>query len=175
MKKNLINITARLCLLIFFAALFVSCNNRSKQKNKQTITPEHKTLQRKFITKPPSSFEDTLTIKVSSAVFYKPDSVQLEKIKAVNKPMVFEGLMHDCFFQMRYSHIVLKKYYPKIKIIETTKARYLLFVKQDGKDTCIDLNHNNDICGMYIFNTIKNPQLVDMTNVDTELEFYFKK
>ena len=89
--------------------------------------------------------------------------------------MVYEGLMHDCFFQMRYSHIVLKKYYPKIKIIETTKARYLLFVKHDGKDTCIDLNSNNDICGMYIFNTTKNPQLVDMTNVDTELEFYFKK
>ncbi len=89
--------------------------------------------------------------------------------------MVFEGLMHDCFFQMRNAHVVLKKYYPKIKIIETTKARYLLFVKHDGTDTCIDLNKNNDICGMYIFNTTKKPQLVDMTNVDTELEFYFKK
>lgn len=89
--------------------------------------------------------------------------------------MVFEGLMHDCFFQMRNAHIVLKKYYPKIKIIESTKARYLLFVKEDKSKTCIDLNSKNDICGMYIFNTEKNPQLVDMANVDTELEFYFQK
>ncbi|HSN08957.1 MAG TPA: hypothetical protein VLS85_07955, partial [Hanamia sp.] len=119
--------TTRLSLIIFFTTLLISCNNHSTKTDKQTVTPEHKKLQRKYISKPPSSFEDTLTIKVPSAIFYKPDSIQLEKIKAVNKPMVFEGLMHDCFFQMRYSHIVLKKYYPKIKIIETTKARYLLF------------------------------------------------
>ena len=165
----------RLSLVIFFAFLFTSYYNHSKQTNKQTLTHEHKTLVRKFIPKPPSSFEDTLTIKNPSAIFYKPDSFQLEKIKSVNKPMVFEGLLHDCCFQMRNAHIVLKRYYPTIKIIETTQARYLLFVKEDKSKTCIDLNSNNDICGMYIFNTEKNPQLVDMTNVDTELEFYFQK
>ncbi len=175
MKKDLKNILVKLLFVIFFPAFFLSCNNNSAEKNKPIVTPEHKTLARKFISKPPSSFEDTLPIKNPCAIFYKPDSIQLEKIKAINKPMVFEGLMHDCFFQMRYSHIVLKKYYPKIKIIETTKARYLLFVKEDKSDSCIDLNSNNDICGMYIFNTKKNPQLVDMTNVDTELDFYFKK
>jgi hypothetical protein len=175
MKKNSQTKTVKLIIAIFFAAFFVSCNNNSTEKNKSTVIPKHMTLARKFISKPPSSFEDTLTIKNPSAIFYQPDSVQLDKIKAVNKPMVFEGLMHDCFFQIRYSHIVLKKYYPKIKIFETTKARYLLFVKEDKSDSCIDLNSNNDICGMYIFNTKKNPQLVDMTNVDTELGFYFKK
>ncbi len=165
----------KLTVAILFTALLTSCNNSSKKKNIQPAKKEHKELTRKYIVKPPSSFEDTLIINNKSAVFYKPDSVQLEKIKAVNTPMVYEGLMHDCFFQMRYSHIVLKKYYPKIKIIETTRARYLLFVKEDKSDSCIDLNKNNDICGMYIFNTKKDPQLVDMTNVDTELEFYFKK
>jgi hypothetical protein len=158
---------------IVFAALLLSCNNDSGKNNKSA--EPHKELTRKFIAKPPSSFEDTLTIKNPAAVFYKPDSAQLEKIKAVNTPMIFKSLMHDCFFQMRNAHIVLKKYYPKIKIIETTKARYLLFVKENGSDICIDLNHNNDICGMYIFNGRKDPELADMTNVDTDLEFYFKK
>ena len=166
--------TVRFTIAIFFATIFVSCNNNSKE-NKKVIAKEHKELTRKFISKPPSSFKDTLVIKSASAVFFKPDSVQLEKIKAVNKPMVFEGLQHDCFFQMRNAHMVLKKYYVKIKIIETNQARYLLFVKDDKSQSCIDLNKNNDICGMYIFNTKKDPQLVDMTNVDTELEFYFKK
>lgn len=167
-------ISLRFTTVTFFVALFLSCNNDSKKKKEQSPN-EHKELTRKFISKPPSSFEDTLTIKTTSAVFYKPDSVQLEKIKAVNKPMMFEALEHDCFFQMRNAHIVLKKYYPKIKIIETANARYLLFVKEDKSATCIDLDHNNDICGMYIFNMKKDPQLVDMPNVDTELEFYFKK
>ena len=164
----------RLIIFIFIASIISSCNNHSKEKVNQQ-PQEHKELKRKFIAKPPSSFEDTLTIKNPAAVFYKPDSAQLEKIKAVNTPMVFKSLEHDCFFQMRNAHIVLKKYYPKIKIIETTKARYLLFVKENGSDSCIDLNRNNDICGMYIFNARKDPELADMTNVDTDLEFYFKK
>lgn len=172
MKKKFKNLTN---LILFLAPLLLSCNNNSAGKNQPTVTPAHKKFPRQYIAKPPSSFEDTLIIHTPSALFYKPDSVQLEKIKSVNKPMVFEGLMHDCFFQMRNAHTVLKKYYPKIKIIESTKARYLLFVKEDKSDSCIDLNKNNDICGMYIFNLKKDPELVDMTNVDTELEFYFKK
>ncbi len=170
---DLKKICLKLSLALFSAILFSNCSDSTKKKH--PAAPQHRTLVRKFISKPPSSFEDTLIIKTPSAVFYKPDSAQLEKIKAINKPMVFEGLMHDCFFQMRNAHIVLKKYYPKIKIIETTKARYLLFVKEDKSSTCIDLNGNNDICGMYFFNTKKDPLLADMTNVDTDLEFYFKK
>ncbi len=164
----------KLTVAILFATLLVSCNNNPKSDSGQPAK-EHNEITRKFIAKPPSSFQDTLTIKNPAVVFYKPDSAQLDKIKAVNTPMIFKSLMHDCFFQMRNAHIVLKKYYPKIKITETTKARYLLFVKEDKSSTCIDLNGNNDICGMYIFNTQKDPELADMTNVDTDLEFYFKK
>ncbi len=164
----------KLTVSILFSALLVSCHNNPKNNSGQPAK-EHKELSRKFIAKPASSFNDTLIVKSPAAVFYKPDSVQLEKIKALNTPMVFKSLEHDCFFQMRNAHMVLKKYYPKIKIIETTSARYLQFVKQDKSSTCIDLNSNNDICGMYIFNTRKDPQLADMTNVDTDLEFYFKK
>lgn len=162
----------KLATAILFAVLMSACNNDSN-KNRQFA--EHRELIRKFISKPPSSFIDTLTINTPCAVFYKPDSAQLEKIKAVNQPMVFESLMHDCFFQMRNAHIVLKKYFPKINIIETSHSRYLRFVKEDKSSSFIDLNSNNDICGMYLFNSKKDPQLADMTNVDTGLEFYFNK
>ena len=159
-------------VIIFF---LTACNNSSQKEKNQIASQQHKEITRKYIAKPPSSFDDTLTIKTSAAVFFKPDSVQLQKIKEVNKPMVFASLTHDCHFQMRYSRNVLSKEYPQIKIINTDKARYLFFVKEDKSDTCIDLNKNNDICGVYIFNRLKNPQLMDMTNAETELEFYFKK
>lgn len=162
----------RFIIIIVYAVLLSSCNYPTKKDKKDTVK-EGKKLVRAFISKPGSSFSDTLILKTACAVFYKPDSVQLKKIEAVNQPMVFEGLMHDCFFQMRNARMVLKKYYPQIKIIETTKARYLLFIKEHGGRNLIDLNSNNDICGIYVFNSEKNPELIDMANVDTELRFYF--
>ncbi len=37
----------------------------------------------------------------------------------------------------------------------------------------IDLNAKNNICGLYLFDTKKDPEPVDMPNVDTFLGFYF--
>jgi hypothetical protein len=54
-------------------------------------------------------------------------------------------------------------------------VRYLLFQKKGGGADCIDLNIKNDARGLIIFNAQKSPQLVDMTNIETELDFYFKK
>jgi len=128
-----------------------------------------------ILLKPPSSFADTLVIQNPSAVFYTPDSVQLDKIRAINKKMIFESLMHDCFYQMRNARLVLQKYWPRIRIVETSKARYLLFIKADKTKTAIDLNSKNDICGIFLFDSKQDPELIDMMNVDTELGFYFKK
>lgn len=125
--------------------------------------------------KPFSSFGDTLIINAPSAVFFKPDSLQLEKIRSVNKKMVFESMTHDCFYQMRNARSVLKKYWPQVRIIETSKARYLLFIKVDKSKTGIDLNFKGDICGIFLFDPEKEPELIDMMNIDTALGFYFKK
>ena len=123
--------------------------------------------------KPPSSFNDTITISSKSAIFYNPDSLQLEKIKKITSQNGFESSIHDCFYQMRNARIILKKYWPQIKIIESVKARYLLFIKTDNTRTYIDLNSLGDICGIFLFDGKKDPQLIDMMNVDTALEYYF--
>lgn len=128
-----------------------------------------------ILLKPPSSFADTLIIQNPSAVFYNPDSMQLNKIRSINNKMVFESLQHDCFYQMRNARLVLQKYWPQIQIVETSKARYLLFIKADKSKTIIDLDSKNDICGIFLFDSKQDPELIDMMNVDTELGFYFKK
>lgn len=125
--------------------------------------------------KPPSSFSDTIIITGSSAVFYNSDSLQLEKIKGVIELPVYESNVHDCFFQMRNARMVLKKYWTQIHIIETSKHRYLLFIKANNKKTCIDLNEKNDMCGVFLFDGIKEPELVDMMNIETALGYYFSK
>ena len=110
-----------------------------------------------------------------SAVFYNPDSLQLDKIKAISKKDNFDTEVHNCFFLMRNARNVLKKYWPGIHISETKTHRFLLFVKKDKTRICIDLNSNGDMCGIYLFDGKKEPELADMMNIDTALGFYFKK
>lgn len=158
-------------MLILVTQLFFSCG---EQKNK--IREESTTRQAvENLKKPASSFADTLIITSASALFYNPDSVQLIKIRDINKKPVYESLTHECFYQMRNARMVLKKYWPNIQVIESSKARYLLFMKDDGGKTIIDLNTKNDICGIFLFDRHKDPVLIDMMNIDTELGYYFKK
>jgi hypothetical protein len=163
-----------LFFLGFLLAFFIRCHNEintssilEKINLKDTVTPQT------IIKKPGSSYSDTLFIDGPSALFFNPDSIQVEKYKTIVSNNMFESMKHDCYFQQRNSKIVLKKYWPKIKIIETAKTRYLVFIKSNKTQSYIDLDGKGDICGIFLFNTIKDPQIIDMMNVETELDYYF--
>jgi hypothetical protein len=153
--------------------LFYAFACREQEKK---IPPETKQVVRKakLIKKPPSSFNDTLIIDHKSAIFYSPDSLQMEKIQLINEKNVMAYIKHDCYYQMQNARLSLKNYWPKVKIIEVSRARYLSFVKSTGAGIVIDLNEKNDICGILLFDGKQNPVLVDMPNVDTFLNDYFK-
>jgi len=165
------SIPAYITIIIF---LFISSCSEISKKNKQHEEKSTKTKP-PIIKKPGSSFNDTIIINARSAVFYSPDSLQMKKIKVVNEKAIFDMLTHDCHYQMQNARIVIKKYWPQIHVVEASKARYLIFVKTDESKICIDLDNKNDICGLFLFDTKKNPVLVDMPNIDTELGFYFSK
>jgi len=131
---------------------------------------EHKPVAKK----PPTTYTATIEITDPSAVFYSADPIQLKNIKAVTDPGVFESTMHDCFYQMRNARHVLKEHYPRIAIVEVSKARYLLFKNPQG-DERIDLNEKNDPCGLLLYDGRQPARLVDMTNIESELRFYFSK
>jgi hypothetical protein len=160
-------------LLCLFFSFMHSCT----QPTKKNISTENTQEQKDTIIKrkPPSSFSDTLTIHFPSAVFYNPDSLQLLKIKEITAKNDYETDVHNCFYLIRNARIVLKKYWPQIHIIETSKARYLLFIRADKTQTCIDLNTKGDMCGMFLFDGKKEPEPADMMNIDTALGFYFKR
>ena len=125
--------------------------------------------------KPPSHYQDTLIIQEASVVFYYPDSLQDQTIKMITDSAIYTSTVHEMFYQMRNSKIVLHKYYPSLKIIEAKNFRYLFFKSEEGNSQYIDLNTKNDAGGMFIFDGKQAPRLVDMTNIETELGFYFKK
>ncbi len=159
--------------IVFAATLFYisSCTGNHKNQNQHAqinIAPKNP-----IIKKPASSFNDTIVIKTKAAVFYSPDSLQMEKIKAVNEKNIYDMLVHDCHYQMQNAKNVLKREWPWIKIIDVSKPRYLVFIKDDGSKVIIDLNDKNDICGLFLFDRKKDPVLADMPNIDTILDYYF--
>ena len=158
-------------IIVVFSQIVISCTSspdRTKVKETKISSVS------KVIAKPPSSYNDTLVVSLKSAVFFKADSLQLKKMELIQKKGNFESMVHDCFYQMRYSRIVLRKYWPKIEVVEASNARYLLFITKEKRKISIDLNKQNDMCGLFIFDGQKAPELVDMTNVETALGFYFR-
>jgi hypothetical protein len=163
----------RVAIVLIITQLLFACSGPSQQnKNKEEKKTEAPPVVYKKI---PSSFSDTLIIDTRSAVFYNPDSLQLEKIKATTPKNAYESDVHNCFYLMRNARIVLKKYWPRIHIVETSKARYLLFIKKNKSKICIDLDTKGDTCGIFLFDREQDPELCDMMNIDTALGFYFKK
>ena len=125
--------------------------------------------------KPPATKQDTLTIKGMSAVFFQADSLQWEKTKALLDANHYETEEHNCYFLMRNARKSLGKSWPAIRITETSRVRFLQFIRDDKESTVIDLDRVNDLCGIYLFDGQKDPELADMMNIDTSLGFYFKK
>ena len=153
--------------------LFItSCNDGGNKIDKGTNNPA---LDQPVHAKPPAHTRDTLLINFSAAVFYNPDSLQLEKIKSITKPGVYDATMHEYSYQMRNARMSIKRDYPDLKIVEAKNIRFLLFRSKDDDSEYIDLNSKDDPYGLFLFQPGKKPHFADMMNIDTELGFYYKK
>jgi hypothetical protein len=158
-----------IAVAFFLLMLFVRCSDPDQKKESLSST-ETKVINKK----PGSSYQDTLVIREACAVFYQPDSIQKEKIKAVTEKNVFESSMHEFFYQQRNAHIFLKKYWTHLKIAEASNYRYLIFIKKDKSTALIDLDHLGDSYGIILFDPVKSPRPADMMNIETEVQQYFK-
>jgi len=157
--------------IVSVLSLTASCSSNPVQDKEKKASPS----SHQVLTKPPSNFQDTMLIDFPAAVFYLPDSLQLEKIKELTDSSIFEAAMHEYFFQMRNARMSIKRDWPRLKIVEAKNIRFLLFKGRDNDSTYIDLNTKNDSHGLFLFQPGKKPHYADMMNIDTELGFYFKK
>jgi len=171
--KNNIKTLIKGPTVVWLIFIFLACNNSAADKAIKKAVNQETTPQKTG--KPKSTYQDTLTINTSAAVFFHPDSLQLLKIKTTTDSSLFDGSMHEFFYQMRNARMYIKKSRPGLPIIESERNRYLMFVGKDGTHTCIDLNTKYDAHGLIIFDGIQTPVQVDMTNVETLIGFYFSK
>lgn len=171
--KNLFDYTLTYITAACMAFISFGCNNNAGLKNDTKDSANSFATKKSIPQKPPGSFADTLIINAEAAVFFQPDSLQLLLIKAITDSIVFDGTMHAYFYQMRNARIVIKKNWPHAQIIESAKYRYLLFIKKDKTSDCINLDTKHDSHGLFLFDAIQSPELVDMTNVESAAGFYF--
>jgi hypothetical protein len=162
MKRSLVSYIILLFLL--------SCR---PQSSKNEISNVDSKKEHKPVIKPPTIFSDTLKIDSKAAVFYYPDSLQLEGIKAKLDTLTFDAIMHEYFYQFRYIHNVLNDFRPRINIVEARNVRYLLFIKADKSNEIIDLDTKYDPYGLFVFDPQKNPSQLELTNAGSEIGFYF--
>jgi hypothetical protein len=123
--------------------------------------------------KPASSYQDTLEISAPAAIFYEPDSLQLERMRELAEKTVSESIEHECHYLARNARFVLKRDFPWITIVEARHVRFLLFRKRNAQVEWIDLDKKNDPCGLFLFDGVQSPRLTDMSNIESELGFYF--
>jgi hypothetical protein len=159
-------------LIGFIVTILFTDSCRISEKN-QPVKPamEEITIRKK----PGSSFQDTLIVTVPTVVFYQPDSMQLERIRMITDSNIFKGSMHDYFYQQRNAKRFATKTLPDLPVIQCYKARYIKFIKADKSFVMIDLDQVNDAYGLYVFDAIKSPSLLDMTNIESQLPDYFRR
>jgi hypothetical protein len=160
--------------VLIIESLMSYCTNSSSKSFKPSKGESTTRAKPDIRKKPASGFKDSLYIARPSAVFFQPDSTQMEKIKAVNETMIYESLTHDCYYQMQNARLVIERNWPSIQVIVDSNSRWLVFKKLNA-NTIIDLDKINNICGIYLFDGAKEPVRIDMTNIDSELGFYFKR
>ena len=150
------------------SVLLFACKQIKTNKDEQ----ESNVKKERHVGKPPSSFKDTLKINAAAAVFFEPDSLQLQKIKVVTGDPVFKSSMHEYRYQEKNARSFLKTHWSHLKIIDARNVRFLLFYKKNSEVATIDLD-NQDPCGMFVFDGTRAPLLVDMMNVETQVPVYF--
>lgn len=157
---------------LMFVFAFVACAGKVNDKQ---INANNENKTKISNVRPGATNQDTLFIeKFPAVIFYNPDTLQLENIKKVTKPSVFQSQTHEFFYQMRNARIVMKKDWPQLTQIITNTHRYIAFKKGSSIET-IDLNKIEDFSGMILWNGIKKPQKIDMMSIETELYYYFKQ
>ncbi len=159
-------------VLFSIVALTLSCSDPSTKAGKERNKIGGYKVPKN---KPAGSYSDTITINGPSALFYNPDSLQWEKIKAITDTMIFESTVHDCVYQMRNARNSLQKNWPGIKMVDVSNARWIRFQLLNGTSEYIDLDELDDPCGILLFDGHKKARLADMMNIDSELGFYFSE
>ena len=167
-------------LLIVLLLSIVSCRTPTHNKEPRlgSTTSHRDSMQTDGALKSPiesqafSSSSDTLAFDKACAVFYQPDSLQVEKrMKQVGQDEFRQGADDYIYYINTSAEYLEKKGLP---VIDAKNKRYLKFVSTNGQVQVIKLDTLAELWGMYLFDPKKNAYVADITMVEEEYKNYYR-
>lgn len=116
---------------------------------------------------------DTIIIKNKTAILYEPTDKSIENRKKESKEEDLYTVADDDIFYIYESEKYLKS--KNINVISIKNNKVLKFVSSNKTITFINLSEENEIWGMYFFDSKKQVKKVDMTSIEEEYKRYFVK
>ncbi len=149
--------------IIFFTA----CGGKADKK----VTPGTDTTA-KSATPVVMNNHDTMVIDKNAAVYYLPDSNQMDKWKLKVGEKDFATVADDWSSYMNSSSEYLKT--TNLPVEDATGKKVLKFIKADKSVTLVGLDTLSNFWGYYLFSTAKEPQFADIIMMEESYKKYFK-
>lgn len=155
----------------FFIADIQRLHNASRQDQCRCTTTTYCRFSQGRNIETTIKSSDTLIIDKKAAVFYQPDSMQIEKRK---KEIGEENFMigaDDYLFSLHTAYEFVDSI--RLPVLEANNRRFLKFIRSDKSQTLIKLDTVPDLWGVYLFDPSKNPRLIDGIRIEEEYKSYF--
>ena len=153
-------------------------NDQKQEPNKDTLissadtTLKVDTLKEQTAVQPSPLHSDTLIIDRQAAVFYQPDSLQMEKRMKEIGEADFRAGADDYIYYVNTSVEYLEK--KGLPVLDAKNKKYLKFVLTDKQDQVIKLDTLEELWGIYLFDPKKSVYAADMTIIEDEYKSYYK-
>jgi hypothetical protein len=165
-----------LLLVLSLTALSCATNDKKQEAKPGELVSPAGTKPKGYIMKDdittgtPAFEGDTLTIAKTAAVFYQPDSLQIQKrMKRVGETDFRIG-MDDYIYSVNTSVEFLQK--QGLPVFDAKSKKYLKFVSPGKEAQIVRLDTLQELWGMYLFDPKKKPLAVDMTVIEDEYKNY---
>lgn len=160
--------------LLFFSAMIlvlVSC----KGKSSKTDEPAKDTASGNTTVVPavtPVTSKDTLVVDKAAAVYFLPDSAQMEKWKKSVGDKDFSTVTDDWSSYMNSASEYLKT--TSTPVVDASGKKVIVFVKSGGAQSLVGIDTISNYWGYYLFDPAKDPQYADITMMQDAYKKYFK-
>ena len=164
--------------IIFFT--IVCCNkkenlNIENPKIEQNLQENSKPKITRKIQKPNSVKKESDTVNITNQiiVIFEPTDKAIVKRKIEIGEENFYIGADDYMWYINESNEYFKKQTKKVLLIKNNKV--LKFVQENGNITFVNLSKEEELWGIYLFDTKLKPKRINMTETEKESNEYFRK
>jgi hypothetical protein len=162
-----------------FLSLFtlISCNqivnNKEENLNTETTISEKKVENNKIENTETSKEKiDTIVIKNQTAIIIEPTDKQIEKRKKEVGEEDFYIAADDYMWYLNESTETFRK--NKLNVLNIKNGKTIKFEMENGNNAILELNGEEELWQIYLFDPKLKPKKIDMTNSENEYKTYFK-